>query len=88
VRRWKQALRFGGRAALNSVPASGRPLKLSPGERQRLEKQLLQGAQAAGYPTNLWTCPRVAEHIEHTFGVRYHADHIGRLLRAMNAIPQ
>ena len=88
MRRWKKALRFGGRSALIAVSASGRPLKLSPGERQRLVKQLLQGAQAAGFPTDLWTCPRVAEYIEHTFGVRYHADHIGRLLRAMNAIPQ
>ena len=88
VRRWKHALRFGGRAALKALPASGRPLKLSPGQRQQLEKQLLQGAQAAGFPTDLWTCPRVAEHIERAFGVRYHADHVGRLLHAMNWSPQ
>ncbi|HME57342.1 MAG TPA: winged helix-turn-helix domain-containing protein [Terracidiphilus sp.] len=84
VRRWKHDRRLGGWAALKAVPASGRPLKLSTGERQRLEKQLLKGARAAGFSTELWTCPRVAEHIERTFGVRYHVDHVGRLLRAMN----
>jgi|SRR6266581_6990860 len=88
VRRWKHDLRLGGRAALKAVPASGRPPKLSSRQRQRLEKQLLKGAQAAGFASDLWTCPRVAEHIEHTFGVRYHADHIGRLLHAMNWSPQ
>ena len=88
VRRWKHDLKQGGWAALRAVPARGRPLKLASGQRQRLEKQLLKGAQAAGFPTDLWTCPRVAEHIEHTFGVRYHVDHICRLLHAMNWSPQ
>jgi transposase len=88
VRRWKHDLKVGGWAALKAVSASGRPLKLSPGERQRLERHLLKGAQAAGFATDLWTCPRVAEHIERTFGVRYHVDHICRLLHAMNWSPQ
>jgi transposase len=88
VRRWKHDRRLGGWAALKAVPASGRPLKLSPGERRRLEKQLLRGALAAGFPTELWTCPRVAEHIERSFGVRYHVDHVSRLLHSMNWSPQ
>jgi transposase len=84
VRRWKHDRQLGGWAALKAVPASGRPLKLSPGERQRLERQLLEGARAAGFSTDLWTCPRVAEYIERSFGVRYHVDHVGRLLHTMN----
>lgn len=88
VRRWKHDLRCGGRAALQAVPASGRPLKLNQDQRQRLEKQLLKGAQAAGFATDLWTCPRVAEHIERTFGVRYHVDHVCRLLHALHWSPQ
>lgn len=88
VRRWKAAHRAGGKKALQAVVASGRPPKLAPEQRQRLEKQLLRGATAAGFATDLWTCPRVAEHIERTFGLRYHVDHIGRLLHAMNWSPQ
>jgi transposase len=88
VRRWKHDLRFGGRAALQAVPASGRPRKLTSAQRQRLEKHLLKGARAAGFPTDLWTCPRVAEHIARRFAVRYHVDHVCRLLHSMNWSPQ
>lgn len=88
VRRWKAAHQRGGRKALQAVAASGRPPKLTPEQRQRLEKQLLRGATSAGFATDLWTCPRVAEHIQRTFGLRYHVDHIGRLLHAMNWSPQ
>jgi transposase len=88
VRRWKRDLKVGGWAALKAVPASGRPPKLSAAQRQRLARDLLKGAQAAGFATDLWTFPRVAEHIERAFGVRYHVDPICRLLRAMNRGPQ
>jgi transposase len=88
VRRWKRDLRLGGRSALKAVPASGRPPRLSSGQRQRLERHLLKGAHAAGFATDLWTCPRVAEHIERTFGIRYHVDHVCRLLHQMNWSPQ
>jgi transposase len=36
----------------------------------------------------LWTCPRVAQVIRREFGVRYHVDHIGRLLRSLGFTPQ
>ena len=88
VRRWKAAHQSGGRKALQAVAASGRPPKLTSEQRRRLEKQLLRGATSAGFATDLWTCPRVAEHIQRTFGLRYHVDHIGRLLHAMNWSPQ
>jgi transposase len=88
VRRWKHDMKLGGWAALKAVPASGRPLKLSQGERQRLEKQLQEGAQAAGFSSDLWTYSRVAKHIERSFGVRYHVDHVGRLLHDLNWSPQ
>lgn len=88
VRRWKRAERRAGKAALQAVPASGRPPRLTGRQRQQLEKQLLRGAQAAGFATDLWTCPRVAEHIQRAFGVRYHVDHVCRLLHAMQWSPQ
>lgn len=47
-----------------------------------LEAILLKGAKTAGFPTNLWTCPRVAEVIGPRFGVCYHAEHIGRSLHS------
>lgn len=88
VRRWKAAYRQGGRRAIRARPATGRPPKLSPEQREQLRQALLEGAQAAGFPTDLWTCPRVARLITQRFGVRYHVDHIGRLLHALGWSPQ
>jgi transposase len=45
---------------------------------------LLEGAQAAGFHTDQWTGPRVAELIERRFGVRYHVGYVGRLLQELD----
>ena len=88
VRRWKRAARRRGQAGVRAIPAPGRPPKLGPEHKRRLEALLLEGAQAAGFHTDLWTCPRVAELIERRFGVHYHVDHVGRLLHELNWSPQ
>lgn len=88
VRRWQAAYRQEGEEALKAKPASGRPPKLAPGELDALREALLEGAGAAGYHTDLWTCPRVADFIQRRFGVSYHPDHIGRLLRSLGFSPQ
>jgi len=88
VRRWNSAARRQGREALRAQPASGRPPRLTSGQRQVLERALLRGAEAAGFPTPLWTCPRLAGWIEQRFGVHYHVDHVCRLLHALGFTPQ
>ncbi len=88
VRRWKRAARRRGEAGVHAKPAPGRPPKLGPEHKRRLEALLLKGAQAAGFHTDLWTCPRVAELIDRQFGVCYHVDHIGRLLHDLDWSPQ
>ncbi len=88
VRRWRASFDAEGRAGVRARPASGRPTKLTEPQRTRLEKALLRGALAHGHPTDLWTCPRVADLIERRFGVEYHVDHVGRLLHALGWSPQ
>jgi transposase len=44
---------------------------------------LARGPLAHGYRTDLWTTQRVAEVIRRTLRVRYHPDHVGRLLRRL-----
>lgn len=83
VRRWKAAYQKGGESAIETQAAPGRPSALNDKAKARLERILLKGAKAAGFPTDLWTCPRVADVIAERFGVEYHVDHIGRLLRGM-----
>ena len=88
VRRWKAAHRKGGAKGIAARPTPGRPPKLDQDQREGLERLLFKGARAAGYESDLWTCPRIAELIADEFGVNYHRDHIGRLLRSLGWSPQ
>ncbi len=88
VRRWKAAFYNHGAEAIKAKPCSGRPAKLDKQSKKDLEKRLLKGAKAAGFETDLWTCPRIAKLIQSNFGVQYHVDHIGRLLHSLGWSPQ
>lgn len=88
VRRWNAAHRRQGVAGLAARPVPGRPSKLTGRRRERLEALLLRGAEASGFESDLWTCPRIARVIRQRFGIRYHVDHIGRLLRSLGWTPQ
>lgn len=88
VRRWKAAVARGGEAALAAKATPGRPPKLNARGRARLERWLLKGAQAVGYESDLWTCPRVAHLLRTRLGVTYHVGHVPRLLRALGWTPQ
>jgi len=83
VLRWRDAREEGGAAALQVRFSPGRPPKLDVGQRQSLVKLLLKGSIAQGYRTELWTTARVAALIRKVFRVRYHRDHVGRLLHAL-----
>jgi len=83
VMRWRNARTHGGTSALKVRASPGRPARLSASDRRRLIRLLLKGPIAHGYATDLWTTSRIAEVIEQEFGIRYHRDHIGRLLHAL-----
>jgi transposase len=88
VRRWKAAVREHGPAALKTKISSGRPHRLSAKQRRDLTRRLLRGAVAEGFSTDLWTCPRICHLIEQRYAVRYHVDHIPRLMRTLGFSPQ
>jgi len=52
-------------------------------QRSRLGKVLLEGAEAHGFSTDLWTLPRIAELIERLFGVHYHPGHVWKVMRKL-----
>jgi winged helix-turn-helix protein len=55
--------------------------RLTAEQKAQLPHLLAKGAEAYGFRGDVWTARRVAEVIEQTFGVRYHRDHVGRMLR-------
>lgn len=70
LRRWRAGHDRAGGAGVDEKPAPGRPAKLNARRRARLERVLLRGAEAVGFKTLLWTCPRVADIVRREFGVR------------------
>ncbi len=80
VRKWQTLYHRGGEEALKVVGAFHRHPLLSAEQLAQLREALLQGAEANGFDTELWTCPRVARLIETKFAVRYHEDPVWKVL--------
>jgi transposase len=82
VSQWlKRAREAGEVEALNRRPAPGKTPRLSREERAQPPTLLARGAEAYGFRGDVWTAKRVAQLIADTFGVRYHRDHVSRILR-------
>ena len=83
VNRWSATLEKQGKAGLKKAGRAGRPPKLNEKDLNRLRKALERGPETLGYETSLWTSGRVAVLIEELFGIRYHEDHVWRILRKL-----
>jgi transposase len=81
VSQWMKKAREGGEEALKAHPPKGVPARLSLEQKAQIPHLLAKGAEAYGFRGDVWTASRVAKVIDQTFGVHYHRDHVGRLLR-------
>jgi transposase len=82
VAAWEQRLAEGGKDALKRGKL-GRPRQLDAEQERELGKTLMAGALAAGFPTELWTLPRIGKLIAKRFGVEYSTGHLWHLLRRL-----
>lgn len=78
VHRWR---RLAAGPGLDARPNRGRVPRLTDEQVSSLVSLLRQGAQAHGWPNDLWTCARVAGLIQRHFDVRYHRDHVRKVLQ-------
>src|SRR6266566_7493692 len=81
VSQWLKRGREGGVEALKAHPPKGMTARLTAEQKAQIPGLLAKGAEAYGFRGDVWTASRVAEVIARTFGVRYHRDHVGKLLR-------
>jgi transposase len=79
LHRWRRLARQPH--GLDAKPALGPAPRLSDAQLRRLERLLRQGAQAHGWPNQLWTADRVARLIRQRFGITYHPEHVRKLLK-------
>src|SRR5258708_40142524 len=56
---------------------------LSAAQQADVAAAIIEGPQAHGYATAMWTLPRVAKLIEQRTGLGYHPGHVWRVLRGL-----
>ena len=78
---WFATWREGGLKALAGAGRAGRLPRLSDAQLAMVERALLQGAEANGFPTALWTLARVSTVIERVTGVSYSTTQTWWILR-------
>jgi transposase len=61
---------------------------LTADQKRLIPEFLWHGPEAYGFRGQVWTCARIAKVIEEEWGVRYHKDHVGRLLQELHWTPQ
>jgi transposase len=84
---WMGRARRGGAGARRRRLAPGPTPKLTAGQRARVPALRARGAAAFGFRGEVWTARRVASVLKREFGVRYHPNHVGTLLRAAGWSP-
>lgn len=88
VSRWAAMLEQEGLRGLHRAGRAGRKPRLDERQRQTLVRLLQRGPEAAGFPTGLWTVPRVAQLIDERFGVSYGNTRVWQVLRQLGFTPQ
>lgn len=88
VRRWVAAFRREGCAGLVARPAAGRPPKLTRSQEKVIRRWLADKPTVHGFPTDLWTGPRVALMIRQEFGVELNPKYMTAWLRRRGFTPQ
>ncbi len=88
VSQWLTAARRGGPNALRSHPTPGRDCRLTIQQQWLIPEFLWHGPEAYSFRGQVWACARIARVLQEEFGVRYHKDHVGRLLKELQWTPQ
>ena len=83
VSRWAAALQNQGKDSLRKAGRAGRLPRISLRQKELIKAALIEGPQAHGYATSLWTIGRVAALIKEKTGVKYHQGHAWRILRGL-----
>lgn len=72
-----------GKEGLRSRGHPGPQSKLTPEKARTISRILLGGAGRAGYATELWTLPRIAEVMKKRMRVSYHPGHVWKVIHAL-----
>jgi transposase len=88
VRRWVAAYGRHGGSGLEAQPVPGRPPKLTTTQEKIVLRLLSESPTEYGFPTELWSAPRLADLIEQAFAARFHPHYLSTWLRQRGYTPQ
>jgi transposase len=88
VRRWVAAYRQEGVGGLAARPAASRPPKLTRSQEKVIRRWLAGKPTEHGFPTDLWTGPRLARMIRQEFQVDLNSKYLTAWLRDRGFTPQ
>ena len=88
VRRWLADFSQHGAAGLAAQPVPGRPPKLTTTQEKIVCRWVGDNPTDHGFPTELWTAPRLALLIDQEFGVSLHPIYLSAWLRRRGYTPQ
>jgi len=88
VAKWLARHRADKDDGLKAKPTPGRPRFLTAAQERKVLGWLAGQPTEHGFPTDLWTAPRVAELIRKKFGVRFHPSYLREWLTKRGYSPQ
>ena len=88
VQRWLRVFREQGWQGLFARAPLGRPAKLSATQEKIVLRWLQDSPTEFGFPTELWTCQRLAQLIKEEWGIHFHPEYLPRWLRKRGFTPQ
>jgi transposase len=88
VQRWMRAYREHGMAGLKAKPPPGRPPKLSIAQERQVLRWFRRSPREFGFPTELWSAPRVTQVIQRKFHKNFHPHYINQWLAERRITPQ
>jgi len=83
ITKWLAWYSAEGADGLRTTPSPGRIPRLSKEQRAEVARVVEEGPIAAGFTSGVWTGALVGQWITKRFGVRYHPQHIPRLLHQL-----
>ncbi|MCI0356769.1 MAG: helix-turn-helix domain-containing protein [Acidobacteria bacterium] len=88
VRRWRAVFQEHGWEGLLAKPVPGRPRKRTPTQEKLVVRWLQDPPTRFGFPTELWSCRRLAQLMGEEWGFRLHPRYLPRWLRQRDVTPQ
>jgi len=88
VTRWMAAYRKHGRRGLKAKPHPGRTPRLTAEQEREVLSWFSRSPTEFGWPTELWSGPRVAALIRRKFRVKFHPRYINQWLAERRITPQ